>query len=73
MSEQDQNQNDQLSTGLKILSFCIPLAGIILYFMNKSESPKKAKSACYAALFGAGLIIILQIIFMVLGVGLSSL
>ncbi|MBB4117933.1 hypothetical protein GGR32_000205 [Mesonia hippocampi] len=75
MSEQlntNENNNDQLSTGLKVLSFCIPLAGAIIYFMNKNESPQKAKTACYAALWGFGFGILLQIIATVLGIGAAS-
>lgn len=73
MSEEiNQNQNlenEELSTGLKVLSFCIPIAGAIIYFMEKDKSPKKAKTACYAALIGFGVAIVLQIIFTIIGVG----
>ncbi|QNK77759.1 hypothetical protein [Winogradskyella undariae] len=72
MSEQlnpKENPNDQLSTGLQVLSFCIPLAGAIIYFSNKSDSPNKAKKACHAALWGIGLGIVLQIIATVAGAG----
>jgi hypothetical protein len=67
-----QNSNDELSTGLKVLSFCIPLAGAIIYFTSKSESPKKAKTACNAALLGIGLGLIIQVIFVLLGIGAGS-
>lgn len=70
MSEQlnpKENPNDKLSTGLQVLSFCIPLAGAIIYFSSKSESPNKAKMACHAALWGIGLGILLQIIATVAG------
>lgn len=67
MNEQNKNQED-LGTGLKILSFCIPLAGAIIYFINMKESPKKAKSACTFALIGIGVGIILQIIAVLAGV-----
>jgi len=52
---QQVNQNDKLSTGLKVLSFCIPIAGAIIYFINKTDSPNKAKSAGRAALWGFGI------------------
>lgn len=64
------NQNpeeDKLSTGLQVLSFCIPLAGAIIYFSNKDKSPKKAKTACYAALIGFGVGILINILLTVLG------
>jgi len=66
---QNSNPNDELSTGLKVLSFCIPLAGAIIYFTSKKDSPNKAKSACHAALWGFGIGIVLQIIATVAGVG----
>lgn len=70
MSEQlnpKENPNDKLGTGLQVLSFCIPLAGAIIYFSNKNESPNKAKMACHAALWGIGLGIVFQIIATVAG------
>ena len=60
---EDQKQNtDTLSTGLKILSFIIPLVGAIIYFSNKKEFPVKAKSAGRAALWGLGIAILLRIL-----------
>ena len=74
MSEQNQlqnseNPNDKLSTGLAILSFCIPLAGAIIYFSNKDKMPNKAKSACHAALWGFGIGIVLNILITLAGGG----
>ncbi len=74
MSEQNQlqnseNPNDKLSTGLAILSFCIPLAGAIIYFSNKDKMPNKAKSACHAALWGFGIGIVLNILVTLAGGG----
>ena len=66
MQEQN-NQNDELSLGLKILSFCIPLAGAVIYFMNKDKSPNKAKTACYAALIGIAVGIVFQVLATVAG------
>ena len=59
---------DKLNTGLQVLSFCIPLAGAIIYFSYKNESPNKAKSACNAALLGLGVGILLQVIATMSGV-----
>jgi len=70
MSEElqpNENSQEELTTGLKILSFCAPIAGVIIYFMNKDEHPKKAKTACYASLIGVGVILVLTILFTVLG------
>lgn len=52
---QKPNQsNEDLHVGLKILSFCIPLAGAIIYFVKKGKEPVAAKSACTLALVGLG-------------------
>jgi FtsH-binding integral membrane protein len=62
VDDQDHNPDDELSTGLSILSFCIPLAGAIIYFSNKSDKPEKARKACHMALWGIGVGIVLNII-----------
>jgi len=67
MTEQNQlnqqsNPDDKLSTGLQVLSFCIPIAGAIIYFNNKGTNPNKAKSACHAALWGFGIGVLINII-----------
>jgi len=64
----DRNDNDQgLHVGLKILSFCIPLVGAILYFVKKTDEPKAAKDACTFALIGLVVGIVLNV-----GVGLTG-
>lgn len=72
MTEQNQfnqgSQNDELNTGLKVLSFCIPIAGAIIYFTSKKESPNKAKSACHAALWGFGVSVFLNILSALIGI-----
>ncbi|RZJ48686.1 MAG: hypothetical protein EOO44_20255 [Flavobacterium sp.] len=60
--KRNDNSQEDLSTGLKVLSFCIPLAGAIIYFVKKNDEPVAAKSACNMALIGFGVGIILQII-----------
>lgn len=67
MAEQNQlpsqeNPDDKLSTGLTILSFCIPIAGAIIYFTNKDTMPSKAKSACHAGLWGVGIGIAINVL-----------
>jgi len=68
MSETDFNnyepEEEKLGTPLTILAFCIPLAGAILYFVHKDQAPKKAQTACYAALAGMALGIVLRVITM---------
>ncbi|HLT24040.1 MAG TPA: hypothetical protein VK004_02845 [Ignavibacteria bacterium] len=57
---------EDLNIGLKILSFCIPLAGAIIYFVKKDKEPVAAKSACTWALVGFGLGIVINVIVAVL-------
>jgi hypothetical protein len=60
---QGQKQSDEeLETGFKVLSFCVPIAGLILYFMNKDKFPKKASQACSMAIWGFVVGIVLNII-----------
>lgn len=65
--EFNKPSEDKLNTGLTVLSFCIPIAGAIIYFSNKDQSPNKAKTACYAALGGIGIGLLLNILTAVLG------
>ena len=73
MSDLNQNPNvnqpqdqEDLEMWMKALSFCIPIAGAVIYFMNKDKAPVKAKSACTMALIGFGVGLVLQIIQRVL-------
>ena len=61
-STQLDSTPDKLSTPLTILSFCIPLAGAIIYFMKKDKEPASAKTACMAAVIGFAVGIIINII-----------
>ncbi len=72
LDQNDDNNNlgpgeDKLEVGFQILAFCIPLAGAILYFVNKDKYPKKAQTACYAALIGMGVGIVLNVLATVMG------
>ncbi|EJL66187.1 hypothetical protein [Flavobacterium sp. CF136] len=58
----NNKSNEDLSTGLKVLSFCIPLAGAIIYFVKKNEEPVAAKSACNMALIGFAVGVVVRII-----------
>lgn len=46
---------DKLSVGMWILSFLLPIVGIIYYFVKREESPVKAKGALIAGLSGIAL------------------
>jgi hypothetical protein len=60
MSEKS-NSHDELSSGLKVVSFCFPLGGALIYLFNMKSSPNKAKTACYAALLGIGFGLLIRI------------
>jgi len=62
VSDFNDQDDSELGTGLSILSFCIPFAGAIIYFSNKSDKPQKAKKACHLALWGMLVGFILNII-----------
>ncbi|GAB4093322.1 hypothetical protein [Flaviaesturariibacter terrae] len=70
--ENSNNPNDlfpeppqeKLGIPLTIVSFCIPLVGIILFFVNKDKNRQKANTACYAAIAGAVFGIIVRLITM---------
>lgn len=65
-SESSKNE-DKLSTGLAIASFCFPIVGIVVYFSNKGRNPRKAESACHAALWGFGIGVVLNVLLRVAG------
>jgi hypothetical protein len=60
--ENSASPNDQPSAGLNILSFLIPLVGLIIYLTERDRSPRKATSAGKAALWGVGVTVILSMI-----------
>jgi len=53
---------DKPNTGLNILSLFFPIVGIILYFVWKKETPKKAKSILTYGLIGWGIGILLNLL-----------
>lgn len=63
---EQNNSEDELHIGLKILSFCIPLAGAIIYFTTNEKYPNKKKQACYAALIGIGFGLVMRVLGTVL-------
>lgn len=54
------------TTGMNVLSFIIPLAGLILYFVNRNEKPNCAKSYLKWAAISFAIGVILQIIVQVI-------
>ena len=61
-NSQQTPSTEKLGIGLSIVCFLIPLVGLILYFVYKSDKPEKSKGACYAALAGFIFGIIINII-----------
>lgn len=57
------NTNDAPSTGMAVLGFFIPLAGLIIWLINKDTKPLMAKSAGKGALIGAIVSIVFSIIY----------
>ncbi|MEE0991515.1 MAG: zinc ribbon domain-containing protein [Bacteroidales bacterium] len=72
--------NDESSIGFAILSFFVPLVGLILYLCWNNESPKKAKSCAKGAIAGVivslvfGIVIpfIFMMFFSALTVGVNT-
>lgn len=54
--------DDELAIGWKILSFCVPIAGAIIYFNVGSKYPNKQKQACTMALIGVGVNLVIRIL-----------
>ena len=57
------NVNDAPSTGMAILGFFIPLAGLIVWLINKDTKPLMAKSAGKGALIGFIVSMVFSIIY----------
>jgi len=58
----NNDANEELHMGLRVLSFCIPIAGAIIYFTTNERFPKKKNQACTAALWGIGINMVLRIL-----------
>ncbi|MFC9539681.1 zinc ribbon domain-containing protein [Lysinibacillus sp. NPDC056959] len=66
-------QEDKPNIAINILTFCcIPLLGIIMYFVWKDDKPKAAKSALIWALISVGIYVVFIVLFGMLGFVLSS-
>lgn len=63
---------DEKSTGLNVISFLIPLVGLIVYVTQKDTHPIKANSAGKAALWGVGVGVVASILFTILGVAMFA-
>ena len=57
------NTSDAPSTGMAVLGFFIPLAGLIIWLINKDTKPLMAKSAGKGAFIGFIISIVFSIIY----------
>ena len=65
-------RKDTPSTVLNILSFFIPIVGLILYLVLKDEEPKKANAVGKWALIGVGVGLGLWIIIIIMSAMLTA-
>ena len=63
----NNNVNDNGSIGWGILGFCLPLVGIILYFVWKETKPLSAKMAIRGALISVAISAVGYVISLVSG------
>lgn len=63
----NNNVNDSGSIGWGILGFCLPLVGIILYFVWKETKPLSAKMAIRGALISVAISAVGYVISLVSG------
>lgn len=66
------NQVDNGGFGWGFLGFCIPMVGLILYLVWKTEKPITAKAAGIGALIGFGLSIVSYVIYFFILAGLMA-
>lgn len=71
-SQVDSNPNDTPSTGLNIVSFLVPIVGLVIYLTEKDKAPIKAKSAGKAAIWGVGVSVILSVISIIISFAMIS-
>ena len=72
-SSDNSSTSEKVDIGFAILSFFIPLAGLIIFFVKKDKEPKTAKASGICAIVGflLGIIISFIITFLVISGGLK--
>ncbi|NDW17346.1 hypothetical protein D0T53_00260 [Dysgonomonas sp. 216] len=63
---EEEDKRDDIDAGLAVLSYCLPIVGAVLYYINKDDYPEKSKMACISAIGGAVFIIALFVIITVI-------
>lgn len=61
---ENSTTKSELGIPLTIVSFCFPIVGAILFFVYKGQTPEKANTACYAALAGLVVGLLIRVITM---------
>ena len=59
-------ERDVPSTGLNILSFLIPLAGLVIYLIDRDRMPQRAQAAGRWALIGMVVSVVLVLLYAIL-------
>lgn len=62
----ERASDDKPSFWLAVLGFFVPVAGLVLYLVNDSKHPRKAKSAGKGALAGVITSVVLSVVFVAL-------
>ena len=62
MPIETKKEEEDLNGLVKVLSFCFPFVGGLVYLNHKGSSPKKASAACSCALWGLGIGILINIL-----------
>lgn len=57
-----ENEEQQASFGLKVISFLIPIVGLVIYLINTEKNPIKANAVGKAALWGVAAAVLLKIL-----------
>lgn len=64
-----QPENDKSNIWVNLLSLCcVPILGIVMYFVWKEKQPKAAKSALIFGIIGLVIYVIFSIIMIIIGV-----
>lgn len=64
--------NDESSMGFAILSFFVPVVGLVLYLVWNKEYPKKAKSCLNGLITGVVLYVVAVCCMISAGIGIAS-
>ncbi len=69
--EAEEVIQEKVPFSLKLVSFLVPLVGIILYFLKKKDNEREAKACIKAAIISIAISVISSIVLMVATVALA--